>query len=248
MTHMTAPRIVLVGAQHPGNIGAAARAMRTMGLTELVLVAPRKWPDETAFQRAAGADALLSDAPVYAHLENAITDCTHVLGCTARSRAIGMPTVSPREAAELMRRCCLQEQKIAVVFGSERTGLTNAELELCHGAVFIPSEPTFSSLNLAAAVQIIAYEYRVRILEQSCEVTTGSEFAGVCDHATLEGLYSHLAEYLAEIDFHKGRRPETALRKLRRVFAKSRLTPSEVRLLRGVLSDSQRSISQRSAQ
>ncbi|MFT4248902.1 MAG: RNA methyltransferase [Pseudomonas sp.] len=237
-------RFVLVGTQHPGNIGAAARAMKTMGLARLVLVAPERAPDDEAYRRSAGAEDLLGAAPVFATLAEAVADCTLVLGCTARSRRVQLEELLPAEAGRRAVGKALAEGEVALVFGRERTGLTNEELQLCHLAVHIPSDPDFSSLNLAAAVQVLAYEVRLATLAAT-DVPAAPESdpglrEGPASHAQVEGLFGQLGQTLDEIDFHKGRAPDSAMRKLRRLFAKAELTEQEVRLLRGILSDAQR--------
>lgn len=234
-------RIVLVGTQHPGNIGAAARALKTMGLSKLVLVAPEQYPADEAFRRAAGADDLLASASVVATLAEAVADCTFVLGCTARSRRVALEELHPRTAGERVAALARQEQT-ALVFGRERTGLTNEELQLCHASVHIPANPEYSSLNLAAAVQVLAYELRVALLAAGevapAEVEESHE--APANHAQLEGFFTQLGQTLDEIDFHKGRAPESAMRKLRRLFLRANLNEQEVRLLRGILADAQR--------
>ena len=239
-------RIVLVGTQHPGNIGSAARAMKTMGLSRLVLVAPEKAPDRDTQAMAAGADDLVEAAPVFASLAEAVADCRWVLGCTARSRRIQLEPMHPRDAA-LRAVAAAASGPVALVFGRERTGLDNEELQLCHGAVHIPSDPAFSSLNLAAAVQVLAYELRCAMLGAPVggdagagEPRTPPPGEGAASHAELEGLFAQLAETLDQIDFHKGRAPESAMRKLRRLYLRANLDSAEVRLLRGVLADAQR--------
>ena len=158
-------RIVLVGTQHPGNIGSAARAMKTMGLARLVLVAPEKAPDRDTQAMAAGADDLVAAAPVFPTLAEAVADCRLVLGCTARSRRVQLEELAPRAAAARAVAMAAAGEEVALVFGRERTGLDNNELQLCHAAVHIPSDPAFSSLNLAAAVQVLAYELRIAVLD-----------------------------------------------------------------------------------
>lgn len=237
-------RIVLVGTQHPGNIGSAARAMKTMGLSRLVLVAPEKAPDRDTHAMAAGADDLVAAAPVFATLAEAVADCRWVLGATARNRRIQLEPIHPRDAA---RRAVLAAAggPVALVFGRERTGLDNQELQLCHAAVHIPSDPAFSSLNLAAAVQVLSYELRCALLgdagNAAAEATrTPPPGDDVAAHAELEGLFAQLADTLEQIDFHKGRAPASAMRKLRRLYLRANLDSAEVRLLRGVLADTQR--------
>jgi len=245
MSVETAPtriRFVLVGTQHPGNMGAAARAMKTMGLSGLVLVAPEKPLDDEAFRRSAGAEDVLGDAPVVATLAEAVADCTLVLGCTARARRVQLEELLPAVAAQRALAKAAEPAEVAFVFGRERTGLTNEELQLCHLAVHIPSNPDFSSLNLAAAVQVLAYETRMAVLG-------GIDGAAPADpefreqpasHAQVEGMFTQLGQALDDIDFHKGRAPESAMRKLRRLFLRTGLSEQEVRLLRGILSDAQR--------
>ena len=239
-------RIVLVGTQHPGNIGSAARAMKTMGLSRLVLVAPEKAPDAESRALAAGADDLLAGATTVATLAEAIADCRYVLGCTARSRRVALPELQPRQAAAEAVRAAADGAETALVFGRERTGLDNAELQLCHAAVHIPADPGYSSLNLAAAVQVVAYETRLALLALTEEPSAGAgsdnaaSGGGPATHAQLEGFFGQLAETLDAIDFHKGRAPDSALRKLRRLYLRAAPTEAEVRLLRGVLADAQR--------
>jgi tRNA (cytidine32/uridine32-2'-O)-methyltransferase len=237
-------RIVLVGTQHPGNIGAAARAMKTMGLARLVLVAPEKAPDRDSAAMAAGADDLIDAAPVFDTLADAVADCALVLGCTARSRRVQLEQLEPAEGAARALAFAAQGP-VALVFGRERTGLDNNELQLCHASIHIPSDPAFSSLNLAAAVQVLSYEVRVAALagEGARPAVAGGVVAseeGPAPHQELEGFFAQLAETLEAIDFHKGRTPDSAMRKLRRLYLRAGLGSAEVRLLRGVLADTQR--------
>ncbi len=234
-------RFVLVGTQHPGNMGAAARALKTMGLARLVLVAPERPLDEEAFRRSAGADDVLGDAPVVATLAEAVADCRLVLGCTARARRVQLEELLPVDAAARVAGKAGEGAEVAVVFGRERTGLTNEELQLCHAAVHIPSDPAFSSLNLAAAVQVLAYEVRMRLLGAAVPVTTDSSPRELpASHEQMESFFAQLGQTLDEIDFHKGRAPESAMRKLRRLFLRAEPSEQEVRLLRGILADAQR--------
>ena len=234
-------RIVLVGTQHPGNIGAAARALKTMGLSRLVLVAPEQYPADEAFRRAAGADDLLAAADVVATLAEAVADCRLVLGCTARSRRVALEELDPRAAASRIVDFAGAGQ-VALVFGRERTGLSNEELQLCHASVHIPANPEYSSLNLAAAVQVLAYELRVALLALGGQASPGKEVRqeAAASHAQMEGFFSQLGETLDDIDFHKGRAPDSAMRKLRRLFLRAGLNEQEVRLMRGILADAQR--------
>ncbi len=248
-------RIVLVGTQHPGNIGSAARAIRTMGLARLVLVAPERFPHPEAAALAAGAVGVLESALVTDTLAEAVADCRLVLGCTARSRRIALEELHPRQAAARALGVAAAGGEVALVFGRERTGLENEELQLCHSAVHIPSDPDYGSLNLAAAVQVLAYELRNGWFEQAMP---GRWMAPVppsasadapppapgreppATHAELEGFFSQLADTLDAIDFHKGRTPAAAMRKFRRLFLRAALDARDVRLLRGLLADAKR--------
>jgi len=216
--------------------------MKTMGLARLVLVAPEKPLDEVAFRRSAGAEDVLGDAPVHATLAEAVADCRLVLGCTARSRRVQLEELLPELAGQrAVAKTAEEGAEVAFVFGRERTGLTNEELQLCHAAVHIPSDPEFSSLNLAAAVQVLAYEVRMATLEGQTPAPAEAGFGEApASHSQLEGLFGQLGDALDEIDFHKGRSPESAMRKLRRLFMKADMSEQEVRLLRGILSDTQR--------
>lgn len=238
-------RIVLVATQHPGNIGASARAMKTMGLGDLHLVAPRAFPDPEATARAAGAGDLLRAAAVHRSLEQALAGCRYVIGCTARSRTVPLPEMDPRQAAVRLRAEAAQGP-VAVLFGRERTGLENRELQCCDAAVHIPAEPGFSSLNLAAAVQILAYELRCAALAKAgpaaaatpaAEPERGEPAAG---REQFERFIDHLAATLEAIDFHKGRSPERVLQRLRRLFLRARPGLRELRILHGILADAER--------
>ena len=233
-------RFVLVGTQHPGNIGAAARALKTMGFARLVLVAPEQFPAEEAFRRAAGADDVLAAAPVLGTLAEAVADCRLVLGCTARSRRVQLEELAPRAAGERAIGMAAAGDEVALVFGRERTGLSNEELQLCHAALHIPANPEYSSLNLAAAVQVLAYEARLASLAGAVAAAPAHPDDVPASHAQMEGLFVQLGETLEQIDFHKGRAPDSAMRKLRRLFLRSDLSQQEVRLLRGILADAQR--------
>ncbi|WP_158985140.1 RNA methyltransferase [Lysobacter panacisoli] len=236
-------RIVLVGTQHPGNMGSAARALKTMGLSRLVLVAPEKAPNAESDALAAGADDVLAQAATFDTLADAVADCRLVLGCTARSRRVQLEELLPRDAAARAVGEAAGGAEVALVFGRERTGLSNDELQLCHAAVHIPANPDYSSLNLAAAVQVLSYEVRLAVLEAGREANP-AEAAEPRDppasHAQMEGFFAQLAETLDAIDFHKGRTPDSAMRKLRRLYLRAGLDEREVRILRGILADAQR--------
>ena len=233
------PRIVLVGTQHPGNIGSAARAMKTMGLHELVLVAPEQFPDPQAFALAAGAAELLEQARVCASLAEAVADCRTVIATTARQRSVPMPELSPREGAARVR-AAQALGPVALVFGRERTGLENSELQLCHAAIHIPANPEYSSLNLAAAVQIVAYEWRMAQSVPARPTASDADDEPPATHAEMEGFFAHLFQLLDEIDFHKGKDPAMVTQRLRRLYLRAGPDSRELRILRGMLSDTQR--------
>ena len=235
-------RIVLVGTQHPGNIGSAARAMKTMGLGRLVLVAPQRFPDPDAYALAAGANDVIDRAEIHPTLASAVADCRLVLASTARQRTVPMPELSPREGAQRLLEAQVHSE-VALVFGRERTGLDNDELQLCHAAICIPANPVYSSLNLAAAVQVLTYEWRQAMLAsaptESPPASTDPDDQPA-NHAEMEGFFSHLGALLDDIDFHKGKAPDMVTQRLRRLFLRARPDPRELRILRGIISDTQR--------
>jgi tRNA (cytidine32/uridine32-2'-O)-methyltransferase len=232
-------RFVLVRTSHPGNIGSAARAIRTMGYGRLVLVAPAQFPHDEATALAAGAVDVLERAHVVPDLVSAIADCSLVFGCTARRRAVQLPELTPRESAQRIASAPADAQ-VAIVFGNERTGLENDELIRCHAAVHIPADPTFSSLNLAQAVQVLAYELRLAELDRSQAHVGAGEGDPPATVEQLEHFFAHLAQTLDDIDFHKGRSPRTIMKRLRRLFLRADLDQRELRILRGIFDDAQR--------
>lgn len=227
-------RIVLVNTSHPGNIGAAARAMKTMGLSDLYLVDPAAFPDPEASARASGAEDLLTGARVVGTLAEAVADAVWVVGTSARLRAIRWPLLEPRACAA---RALTEagQGPVALVFGRERSGLTNEELDLCHALVSIPANPEYASLNLAQAVQILSYELR------TCWLGEGALMQQVPEHppATaqeLEGLYAHLEQTLYTLEFINPEQPGQMMRRLRRLLTRARPDKNEVNILRGILS------------
>ncbi len=226
-------RIVLVDTSHPGNIGAAARAMKTMGVADLAIVRPKHFPSDEATARAAGADDVLAAATVHDDLQSAIGDCGWVVGASARLRTIAMPIVDPREAAaELWRR--LSSNRVAVLFGPEQSGLTNDDLARCQQLVHIPTNPGFSSLNLAMAVQVVCYELRMAAPNRVPAEGPASD-SRLATAAELEGLNEHLERLLTESEFlHPAHQKQVKL-KLRRIFQKATLEENELNILRGAL-------------
>jgi len=233
-TMVRAIRIVLVNTSHPGNIGAVARAMKTMGLDELWLVAPRTFPHAEATAMAAGAHDLLAKAHVCASVDEALTGCRLVVGSSVRLRAISWPQLDPRAAAaELVTTAA--DGPVALLFGPERAGLCNEDLDRCQALVSIPANPEYGSLNLASAVQVLAYEIRVASLTAEAPIppSAADHLAATADE--IEGFFAHLEQTLLAIDFINPARPGRVLRRLRRMFARARPEEDEIRILRGIL-------------
>jgi tRNA/rRNA methyltransferase len=224
-------RIVLCQTSHPGNIGAAARAMKTMGLSELVLVNPKKFPHPDADAMASGATDILAQARVCESLQEALVGCALVIGLSARKRELTHELVSAREAAAQIIQIA-PAQKVALVFGTEMSGLSNAELIQCQQLAMIPANPEYSSLNLAAAVQVLAYE--LRMASASAPVTAENTFPPA-SHDEIEGFYRHLEETLLHIGFLDPAMPKRLMPRLRRLFSRARLEKEEVNILRGIL-------------
>lgn len=231
-------RIILVATSHPGNIGATARAMKTMGLSSLYLVNPKSFPDYKAKEMAAGADDLLESAVVTKSLDEALTGCQLILGTSARPRELFLPGLTPDSCASLIRQKA--NAQIAIVFGREHSGLTNEELLRCHYHIHIPSNPEYGSLNLAQAVQIIAYEVRMKLLTPKAEVSLHQEEYATANE--IEQFYEHLREVFIEIQFLKRSNPRRLMQRVRRLFNRINLEKMEVNLLRGMLSQIQKSI------
>ena len=225
-------RIVLVGTTHPGNIGAVARAMKNMGLSDLALVNPRHFPHDDATARASGATDILDSAVVVSTLAEALADCVYVVAASARARTINWPSMGPRDCAERMMLESKQG-KVAAVFGPEKSGLQNDDLDLCHTLLTIPTNPDFSSLNLGMAVQVLTYELRV-----ASTLDGGPGFESESPSAAgaeMERFYAHLEQVLIDIDFLDPDNPRHLMRRLRRMFIRARPDQNEVNILRGFL-------------
>ncbi len=233
-------KVVLVETSHPGNIGAVARAMKNMGLSRLALVNPQHYPSQQASARASGAGDLLAQAEVYTTLEAAIADCALVVGASARLRKVAWPQLDVRETAQLAYE--RSDGGVALVFGREDSGLTNAEMDLCHYLAHIPSNPDYSSLNLASAVQVFTYECRMacKPLKQArqgyCHPLATSE--------QMEGFYAHLHQTLQDIEFLDPDKNARFMRRMRRLFNRSALDRREVDILRGILTATQKKAGQ----
>ena len=245
-------RVVLVEPTHPGNIGAVARSMKTMGLSRLVMVKPKKFPHYEATKRAAGAESVLNDAQLVESVQSATSDCTLVLGTSVRDREVSWPTFDPRVSASNMLEHLYNEggqaessmAEVAILFGRESSGLTNQEMDLCHSQIRIPANDEYSSLNLASAVQIISYELRMASLLVSDEHLDLIKVAGnsfeqrqqLANKDQQQGHLQHLHDVLEKLSFFKKKPPELLMRKLTRLYNKSELTVEEIQILRGILS------------
>lgn len=229
-------RIVLVETTHPGNIGGVARAMKNMGLTQLYLVSPEDYPSERAEWRASNAQDVLQSAEVVDSLDEAIADCGLVIGTSARERRIPWPLLTPRECADRSYHEA-PKHPVAIVFGREDRGLTNEELHKCNYHLHIPSNPEYSSLNLAAAVQVVAYELRMTCLshQQGKPIHFDDWDMPPAKSDALEHYYQHLQQTLENIGFLEPSNPRQTMTRLRRLYNRVRLDEMELNILRGVL-------------
>jgi len=260
-------KIVLMRTSHPGNVGAVARAIKNMGFTQLYLVNPtdctqndRPCSSATspeAISRAAGAEDLLERAVVCTDIDEAISDCHIVIGASARSRKMVWPLMNPRDCASLVVENVLKQKdgaqnKVALIFGNEASGLSNDELQRCHYHVNIPAIDTFSSLNLAMAAQLITYEIRMCfLLDKSLSAphvltspilspNDGGWDESIAPVDEMESFFEHLEDTLVKIGFHDPSNPRQLMARLRRLFQRAHLDKMEVNILRGVLSASQK--------
>ena len=241
-------RIVLVNTSHPGNIGGVARAMKNMGLDDLVLVAPARFPHEEADWRAASAGDVLERAQVVDTLEKALADCQLVIGTSARGRRIPWPVLDPRRCAERAIGAAAAGEQVAIVFGREDRGLTNEELQACNLHLHVPTHEDYPSLNLAMAVQIVCYE--LRMLEVAGELPESECDEWDAPFATMENMerfYQHLEQTLIEIDFLDPAAPRQLMARLRRLYSRVRLDEMELNILRGILTETQNSLARPSA-
>ncbi|MDR7344847.1 tRNA (cytidine32/uridine32-2'-O)-methyltransferase [Pantoea alhagi] len=228
-------RIVLVETSHTGNMGSVARAMKTMGLTNLYLVNPLVKPDSQAISLAAGASDVIGDAVIVDSLDDAIAGCSLVVGTSARSRTLPWPMLDARECGVK----CVEEgaqAPVAIVFGRERVGLTNDELQKCHYHVAIPANPDYSSLNLAMAVQILAYEVRMAFLQSDRVAAPQYEESPYPLVDDLERFYQHMEQMMVNSGFIRQANPGQVMSKLRRLYTRARPERDELNILRGMLS------------
>lgn len=223
-------RIVLSHTSHPGNIGAAARAMKTMGITSLYLVNPKKPIDAEAQAMASDASDVLQGARICASLNEALQGTVYALAVSARRRELAYVSTDARSAA-LALVAAAQEGEVAIVFGTEMSGLTNEEILQCRAVAHIPADPDYSSLNLAAAVQVLAYETRVAALGSPLPAAGGAP----ARHEDVENFYVHLEQSLRGSGFLDPYNPKRLMPRLRRLFGRARLEQEEVNILRGML-------------
>ncbi|WP_244815723.1 RNA methyltransferase [Caballeronia sp. Lep1P3] len=231
----TSTRFILVEPSHPGNVGAAARALKTMGFARLVLVAPRVADvknEPEAIAMASGADDVLASAHVVDTLADALVGVRWSAALTARMREYGPPQMPPRAVGERARES-VRHGDIALVFGNERTGLSNADVERCSALAHIPANPAYSSLNLAQAVQVLAYELRLAFQEAAPELSL-VETAAHASSDEIEGMYAHFEEALVALGFLDPAHPKKLMSRVRRLFARTALEREEVNILRGI--------------
>lgn len=228
-------KVVLVETSHPGNIGAVARAMKNMTMNQLRLVTPKFFPHADATARASGAGDVLREAVIYPNLQAAISDCQIVLGASARDRTISWPSMTARECADHWVGSVESRINIALVFGRENSGLKNHELDLCHYLLRIPCNSEYSSLNLAAAVQVVCYELFVASGHQTISRIGDRGEDPLATAEQMEAFYAHLQQTMADIGFLRSDRSKSIMRRLRRVFNRTQLDTKELDILRGIL-------------
>lgn len=237
-------RIVMVRTSHSGNIGAAARAMRVMGLYQLYLVDPKNFPSKEATALASGANDVLENAIVVPTLEEALKDCHLAFATTARPRYVGDPLLTVEEAANSSISLIAEspQTSIAFVFGTERTGLTNEELDLCQHTMTIPTENNYNSLNVAAAIQLVSYEIRQAFLNQTPNFEKEEIKGALATNEDREGFYKQLESILIQTEFLSADEPKNIMKKIRLLFNRRDLTETEIHLLRGILTSISRKL------
>ncbi|QLG87741.1 RNA methyltransferase [Chitinibacter bivalviorum] len=229
-------RVVLSHTSHPGNIGSTARAMKTMGLTELYLINPKEFPSEVATALASSADDILQNAKVVSSMAEALAGTTMQVALTARRRELSQPLQTPRQIAPSIIRSARAGQEIALVFGAETSGLTIDELSMCSDRVTIPTNPHYSSLNLSQAVQVLTYELRTSCFEADwVDVQHLEEERDPATHEAMERFFEHLEEVMLKIGFLRPHAPKRLMPRLRRLFIRAELEREEVDILRGIL-------------
>ena len=237
MSYLDNVKIVLVETSHTGNMGSAARAMKTMGLTNLCLVNPIIKPDSQSISLAAGASDIIKQAQIFSSLEEAVADCSLVIGTSARPRSLQWPNLTPKECGDKIIAEAACHAQVALVFGRERVGLTNDELQKCHFHVGIPANPDYSSLNLAMSVQVLSYEIRMSMLSTQ-DSSLKLDHQDVIEYPKdedIERFYQHLEQTLLQTGFINPNHPGQIMGRLRRLFTRARIEQQELNILRGIL-------------
>ena len=237
MSYLDNIKIVLVETSHTGNMGSAARAMKTMGLTNLCLVNPVIKPDSQSISLAAGASDIIKQAQIFSSLEAAVADCSLVIGTSARPRSLQWPNLTPKECGDKIIAEACRHAQVALVFGRERVGLTNDELQKCHFHVSIPANPDYSSLNLAMSVQVLSYEIRMSLLSAQ-EASIKLDEQDINEYPKdedIERFYHHLEQTLLQTGFINPHHPGQIMGRLRRLFTRARIEQQELNILRGIL-------------
>ena len=237
MSYLDNIKIVLVETSHTGNMGSAARAMKTMGLTNLCLVNPVIKPDSQSISLAAGASDIIKQAQIFSSLEAAVADCSLVIGTSARPRSLQWPNLTPKECGDKIIAEACRHAQVALVFGRERVGLTNDELQKCHFHVSIPANPDYSSLNLAMSVQVLSYEIRMSLLSAQ-EASIKLDEQDINEYPKdedIERFYQHLEQTLLQTGFINPHHPGQIMGRLRRLFTRARIEQQELNILRGIL-------------
>ncbi len=242
MNYSDSIKVVLVGTTHPGNIGAAARAIKTMGLKHLDLVSPKEFPSDEAIYRSKAAKDILEKASTYETLLESVKECEVVIGTSARNRKVPWPVLNPKDASKEINLAVKNNSKVAIVFGREDRGLTNEELGLCNLHVHIPTTEEYSSLNLAQAVQIMTYEIRMSFIEIENLENNQEWDVDLASAEQTERLIEHMDELMKELEFYDTENPRKLLMRVRRFFKRSGIDVMEANIFRGLFSTIQKKL------
>ena len=242
MDHSNFIKVVLVGTTHPGNIGAAARAIKTMGLSKLDLVCPKEFPSNEATYRSKAAKDILEKASIHETLFESVKGCEMVIGTSARNRKVPWPVLNPKNASKEINTAVKNNSKVAIVFGREDRGLTNEELGLCNLHIHIPTNEDYSSLNLAQAVQIVTYEIRMNFLESESLKNDQEWDVELASAEQTERLIEHMDELMKEVEFYDIENPRKLLMRVRRFFKRSGIDVMETNIFRGLFSTIQKKL------
>jgi len=242
MNYSDSIKVVLVGTTHPGNIGAAARAIKTMGLRHLDLVSPKEFPSDEAIYRSKAAKDILEKASTYETLLESVKECEVVIGTSARNRKVPWPVLNPKDASKEINLAVKNNSKVAIVFGREDRGLTNEELGLCNLHVHIPTTEEYSSLNLAQAVQIMTYEIRMSFIEIENLENNQEWDVELASAEQTERLIEHMDELMKELEFYDTENPRKLLMRVRRFFKRSGIDVMETNIFRGLFSTIQKKL------